>query len=149
MATHRLSNTRLYRIYGRMMNRCYDETADNFKYYGGRGIGVCDEWRNDKTEFFKWALANGYRDDLTIDRIDCNRNYEPSNCRWISQKEQMRNTRSTIIVLIDGKEYSLHELSAITGVSRDALYLRVHLGKPVLHMDEIIRYGFRSIKCNR
>lgn len=90
---HGMSHSRLYRIWLCMRRRCYDERNIGYKYYGGRGIGVCDEWRNSFEAFRDWALANGYRDDLTIDRIDVNGNYEPLNCRWTDISTQLKNRR--------------------------------------------------------
>lgn len=88
--------TRLHRIWKAIKSRCYNENTKNFKWYGERGIKVCDEWKNNYKSFEKWALENGYQDDLTIDRIDVNGNYEPSNCRWITLKEQQQNKRNII-----------------------------------------------------
>ena len=92
--THGMRKTRLYRIWYCMKNRCYQQSYHAFHHYGGRGIKVCDGWLHDFQAFYDWAMANGYRDDLTIDRIDSNGNYEPSNCRWTTMAEQNKNKRA-------------------------------------------------------
>lgn len=90
---------RLYKVYHNMKNRCYNESSSDYKYYGGRGISVCDEWLNNYTAFKEWAYNNGYDDaakkgECTIDRINVNGNYEPSNCRWVDMGTQSRNRRN-------------------------------------------------------
>ncbi len=90
---HGYCGTRLYRIYYKMKERCYKPSNDNYKYYGGLGITICDEWLNNFQAFADWAMSHGYADNLTIDRINNEGNYEPSNCRWITIQEQQRNKR--------------------------------------------------------
>ncbi len=92
------SFTRLYHVYKNMRARCYNKKSTSYKNYGARGIRICDEWLEDFHAFERWAMANGYDEEApfgqcTIDRIDPNGNYEPSNCRWVSIAEQNRNKR--------------------------------------------------------
>lgn len=91
-STHGGTNTRLYRIWQAMRDRTGNPRASRYSYYGGRGIAVCAEWQEFEP-FQQWSLANGYADNLSIDRIDVDGNYEPSNCRWATQLQQVRNRR--------------------------------------------------------
>ncbi len=90
---HGAFETRLYNIWRAMKSRCYQSNNDHYQHYGGRGITICDEWRNDFIPFQDWALKNGYKEHLTIDREDNDGNYEPDNCRWITKKLQNINKR--------------------------------------------------------
>lgn len=116
--------TRLYNIFKTMHRRCESETATKYPLYGGRGISVCEEWKNFDT-FREWSLNNGYTDGLTIDRIDNNGDYSPSNCRWVSNKVQANNRRSNHQITYMGETHTLTRWSEITGIPRSKLSDRI------------------------
>lgn len=87
------SYSKLYMTFYKMKDRCYNKKHKHYDYYGGRGITICPEWLSDKNTFFLWALENGYKDGLTIDRTDGNNGYYPSNCTWKSRYHQSQTTR--------------------------------------------------------
>lgn len=93
MTRHGMKHTRLYRIWQGMLRRCDNPKRKDFKDYGGRGITVCEEWKKCFTAFRDWSLSNGYRDDLTIDRVNNNEMYSPENCRWVDMETQNKNKR--------------------------------------------------------
>lgn len=125
---HKLSNTRIWHVYYSMLHRCYNENDSRYSDYGGRGISVCEEWKNSFDAFAKWAIENGYTEGLQIDRINNNGNYEPENCRWVDIKTNCRNRRSNVIVSYKGKEMTLVEASEKSGLSYSTLRSRWERG---------------------
>lgn len=109
--THGKTNTRIYKIWAHIKTRCTNPNFAEWEQYGGRGISICDEWNSSFESFFEWAISNGYSDELTIERIDVNKNYEPNNCKWITLKEQQRNKTNTVFVVENGIKISLSELA--------------------------------------
>lgn len=105
-----VKSKRLYSIWINIKTRCCNPKTRVYKHYGGRGIKVCDEWQNNFQEFYYWAINNGYKDDLSIDRINVNGDYTPDNCRWADDFQQARNKTNNIIVQIGDKKYVLKEL---------------------------------------
>ena len=116
--------TKLYGIWVMMKQHCYNPNNKDYYNYGDRGVKVCDVWRNNYLEFHNWAYANGYSQGLSIDRIDSNGDYEPSNCRWATDYQQANNKRNTIHILFHGKDMTLSELSELTGISRSTIEMR-------------------------
>lgn len=127
--THGLRFTRLYRIWSHIKDRCLRETCRNYKDYGGRGITICDKWLHDFQAFYDWAMSHGYRDDLTIDRINVDGNYCPENCRWVTMLTQAGNKQNTKYIEFNGETHTLKEWSAIVGIPRDKLYDRIYAKK--------------------
>lgn len=124
--THHSASSRLYRIWQGMINRCTRQKFRQWKDYGGRGITVCDEWINDYSVFKEWAIQNGYSDDLTIDRINNDGNYEPTNCRWVSMKHQMNNKSNNHLINYNGCTKTLTEWAEELGIPRHTLSERIN-----------------------
>ncbi len=119
-------NKRLRKCYYRLKQKCYNTKDDHYKYYGKRGIKVCDEWLGDFEAFYNWAMNNGYKEDLTIDRIDVNGNYEPNNCRWVDQKTQTRNRNYCNYYTINGVRKCLGEWCEILNLDYKVVWARVN-----------------------
>lgn len=123
--------TRLGSIYHNMKTRCTNPNYDKYKWYGGKGISVCEEWSNSYDTFEEWALRHGYTDDLTLDRIDPNGNYCPENCRWVSRKEQANNRSSNHFLTYNGKTMTIMQWSEETGLDYNCINQRIQAGWPV------------------
>ena len=133
LATHRKSKSRLFPIWQSMKQRCENPSNHAYHLYGGRGIKVCEEWSNDFTAFEAWAFENGYDENApkrkcTLDRIDNNGNYEPSNCRWATVSEQQNNKRTNINLTFNGETHTVAEWARRTGLSHSTILGRVKRG---------------------
>ncbi len=128
--TSRTNKHPLYHVYCSMKERCYNKKTRSYKNYGLRGIVVCDEWLNDFISFFNWAVNNGWQLGLLLERIENNGNYEPSNCRWATSKEQARNKSNNIFLTAFGETKCLMDWSKDTRcvMSLNGLWLRIKKG---------------------
>lgn len=124
---HGESKTRLFRIWAHMRQRCMNQNDQRYSDYGGRGIIVSEEW-DDYLNFKKWAMNNGYNEKLTIDRINNDGNYEPSNCKWSTNKEQCNNRRSNRNITVDGITKNEKEWGEFLGVESYIIRVRIHRG---------------------
>lgn len=139
LTTHGQWGTRLHKTWIGIRERCRDKKN---KDYGGRGIRVCQEWQSFEN-FYRWAVVSGYNDSLTIDRIDVNGNYEPSNCRWVTIKAQQRNKRNTLMVTYHGQTKPLKEWAEELKIPYMTLWQRLKkLGQPT----EIAFTGGRKVQ---
>lgn len=122
------THTRMYRIWVGIKTRCCNQKDKAFPKYGGRGITICEEWKTNFKIFHDWAMANGYSDELTIDRIDVNGNYEPANCRWITIREQSFNRTNSRFITFKGVTKTLAEFAKEYGMSVACLHRRITAG---------------------
>lgn len=123
--THGMRKHPLYSVWQRIKTRCYNDRCKDYKDYGGRGITVCEEWRNDFVPFYEWAVKSGWKSGLSIERIDYNGNYCPENCKWIPLAEQSKNRRSVRRITYRGQTHTIAEWSRLTGIPRRTLSLRL------------------------
>lgn len=122
---HKHCEERIYHIWKNMKQRCSNANFNAYTRYGGRGITVCDEWLNDFQAFYDWAMANGYKDGLTIDRINNNKGYSPDNCRWATPKEQANNRQSNHLVTFNGKTQTIAQWADELNMNYFALYSKL------------------------
>lgn len=125
---HGKRKTRLYRIWVNIKTRCYNPNDPHYKRWGGKGIKMCDNWYNSFNAFYNWAMANGYTDELTIDRINFNKDYEPSNCRWVTVVEQNRNKSNNIFISYNGETKTPAQWAHDLGLGHDTVRQRYHKG---------------------
>lgn len=125
---HGKRNSRLYRIWCSMKRRTSVEVDSGYYKYGGRGIEMCDEWKESFPSFSKWAISAGYSDSLSIDRIDNNKGYSPDNCRWVSIEVQARNKRNNINLTFQGETHILTDWAKLTGINFCTIRSRLGAG---------------------
>lgn len=119
---------RLYNIWVGMKQRCRDKNIPDYENYGKKGIKVCRKWENDYLEFRKWSLSNGYRNDLTIDRIDVNKNYSPENCRWVDFLTQNNNKSDNVFLEYEGEKMTIAQWSHRAVVKPGTFKTRINRG---------------------
>lgn len=124
--THNMSKSKIYRIWAGMKNRCYNKNAKPYKRYGGRGVLVCDEWLDSFENFYGWAIASGYEEGLTIERIDNNGNYAPNNCKWIPLGRQASNRSRNKSIKYKGEVHNLAEWCRKLGISYSLVHNRIN-----------------------
>lgn len=121
--THKMTGTRLYKIFDNMKARCYNTNSNTYKWYGARGITICDEWLEDKNKFFKWAMSAGYDNNLQLDRINNNLGYCPSNCQWVTCRINSWNKRSS------------NKYTGVTkGTTEGSYYVRIRYNNKSIHL---------------
>ncbi len=125
---HNMRYSRIYNTWRSMRSRCSNPKNSAYKNYGGRNIKVCDEWQNSFKAFCEWSLKNGYKDDLTIDRINNDGNYEPSNCRWVDRKIQNNNTRHNRLITYQDKTMNISQWAEYVGLTYSCLKTRLYNG---------------------
>lgn len=140
---HGLCHTRLYKIWCKMKERCYNEKSKNYENYGSRGIKICDEWRYDFAKFYDWAIQNGYDDTLTLDRIDVNGNYCSENCRWATWEEQENNRRDNVRINVNGKDFTISQFARLINSNSASVAWRLKKGWSI---DDIINKPFERTK---
>lgn len=119
---------RLYNVWKNMISRCYDTKSQRYYTYGARGITVCDEWRNDFKCFAKWAVENGWKRGLSIERKDLNGKYCPDNCTFITMAEQARNKTSNVLITHNGETHCVVEWCELLNLKPKTIYRRVYAG---------------------
>lgn len=128
---HGMTNARIYKIWQDVKTRCYYPSHKSHKNYGGRGITMCDEWKDNAKAFIDWSFSHGYSDDLTLDRIDSDKGYSPNNCRWVTMKVQENNRRNNHKLEYNGETHTISEWANIYGVKHGLISQRLRLGWPI------------------
>lgn len=142
--THGGSGTRLYKIWKQMRIRCYCKTNPTYRFYGARGIKICESW-NDFAVFRDWAFSHGYTDELSIDRINAKEDYEPNNCRWITREENLERARKRKFYTYAGKTMMHNEWAKEIGIAPSTLTKRIKMHGVEFALGAGRRIGGKSI----
>ena len=140
LSTHGHRHDKIYKIWEAMKRRCSSTKDKRYNRYGGRGITVCEEWAHNFQAFYDWSMQNGYLEGLTIDRIDVDGNYEPSNCRWVTKKEQNRNYSRNHYITYNGTTKCVKDWAEHFEINYATILWRIKTGKS---LDEVFE------KCDR
>lgn len=132
---HGFCGTKIYKKWEDMKSRCNNPNNRRYKDYGGRGIKICTEWLADFMNFYNWAINNGYQENLSLERINNNGNYEPNNCKWITMAEQMKNTRNCHYIEYKGEKHCVMEWVRKLGITKRSIANKLYKGFP---LEEII-----------
>ena len=148
----RKGKKRILGILNGMKQRCYNPKSQRYNRYGGRGIKICDEWRNNPQAFVDWSMNNGYADNLSIDRINNDGDYEPGNCRWTTNKVQQNNKSTNILITYNGKTQDIKQWSEELGICYVTLFYRIKSGWPVEKaftepVDMMVRNTYPEVIC--
>lgn len=135
--SHGMTGTRLHNIWKGMKTRCYNPNVPAYRFYGGKGVKICDEWLADFMNFYNWSMTNGYTDELSIDRIDPNGDYCPENCRWITMIEQQRNKSNTIYVVREEGIYTIGQLAENYGCHYNDIRYHYYNGELNNYLNQI------------
>lgn len=128
---HHKAGTRLYSIWAGIKERCFNSNHKNYDRYKGRGITMCDEWKDDFMSFYNWAIKNGYKNGLTIERINNDGNYSPANCRWATREEQANNTSRNHFIVFNGEKHTIADWAKKFDIDYKRLNNRINSGLPL------------------
>ena len=136
---HGQSMTKLYHVWATMKHRCNNHNNKNYRNYGGRGIEVCDEWNKPDSYpiFYKWAIENGYKNGLTIDRINVNEGYNPNNCRWVTQSEQCNNQRRNVLLTYNGETLNLNQWAKKLKINKNTFWM--YIRKKKMSIEDVLK----------
>lgn len=146
--THGMSKSNIYKVFTGMLQRCNNKKHKNYKDYGARGISVCKDWLTFES-FYKWSMENGYRENITLDRVDNNGNYSPSNCKWVTMAQQSLNKRSSFYITFNGKTQTLKEWCNELNIPYPQIYTRIAVKGWTCERAFLTKFKYKSPSKNK